>query len=134
MNHRLPARPFGALLALAIGAAASAAWAAPVAFNRDIRPILSDNCFACHGFDAKKRKAGLRLDTPEGAFAANKDGKVAIKPGDPAASDLWVRLNTADADDVMPPPGDSQAAHRRTEGAGEALDRGGGDLPEALGL
>jgi len=104
MKIRLSARPFGALLALGIGAAVSAAWGAPVAFNRDIRPILSDNCFACHGFDAKKRKAGLRLDTQEGAFAVNKEGKVAIKPGDPAASDLWARLNTSDADDVMPPP------------------------------
>jgi mono/diheme cytochrome c family protein len=104
MNRNLPVRPFGALLALAIGAATPAAGAAPVAFNRDIRPILSDNCFACHGFDAEKRKAGLRLDTPEGAFAANKDGKVAIQPGDPDASGLWARLNTTDADDVMPPP------------------------------
>ncbi len=81
-------------------------FAAPgsVQFNRDIRPLLSDNCFACHGFDAKKRKAGLRLDTAEGAFAPNKDGRVAIKPGDLAGSELWKRLQTTDPDDVMPPP------------------------------
>ncbi len=81
-------------------------FAAPgtVQFNRDIRPLLSDNCFACHGFDAKKRKAGLRLDTPEGAFAPNRDGRVAIKPGDLAGSELWKRLQTTDPDDVMPPP------------------------------
>ncbi|MFM7817802.1 MAG: DUF1549 domain-containing protein, partial [Verrucomicrobiota bacterium] len=81
-------------------------FAAPgtVQFNRDIRPLLSDNCFACHGFDAKKRKAGLRLDTPEGAFAPNKEGRVAIKPGDLAGSELWKRLQTTDPDDVMPPP------------------------------
>lgn len=92
--------------------------AAPsVTFNRDIRPILSDNCFACHGFDAKKRKAGLRLDTQEGAFAPNKDGKVAIKPGDPAASDLWARLNTTDVDDVMPPP----ETHKQLTAAQKAL-------------
>lgn len=78
--------------------------AASVQFNRDIRPILSDNCFACHGFDAKKRKAGLRLDVAEGAYAANKEGRVAIKPGDPASSELWKRLQTSDPDDVMPPP------------------------------
>jgi len=73
-------------------------------FNRDIRPILSDNCFACHGFDTKKRKAGLRLDTAEGAFALNKDGKVAIKPGDLQGSEVWHRLNSDDHDEIMPPP------------------------------
>jgi hypothetical protein len=73
-------------------------------FNRDIRPILSDNCFSCHGFDSKKRKAGLRLDVPEGAHTPNKDGLVAFKPGDPAGSEGWKRILTADPDDVMPPP------------------------------
>ena len=72
-------------------------------FNRDIRPILSDNCFACHGFDAKKRKADLRLDTPEGATAIN-DGVQAIKPGDPEGSELIKRLLTKDPEEVMPPP------------------------------
>ena len=73
-------------------------------FNRDIRPILSDHCFACHGTDAKKRKAGLRLDMAEGALKPNKDGLPALKPGDPAGSGLWQRIMTSDADDVMPPP------------------------------
>jgi len=76
----------------------------PVQFNRDVRPILSDQCFSCHGFDAKKRKAGLRLDVAEGAYAANKEGRVAVKPGDLAGSEIWRRLNTTDPDDVMPPP------------------------------
>ncbi len=117
MNHRPSGRPLGLALAVALGSLAPVALAAPVTFNRDIRPILSDNCFACHGFDAKKRKAGLRLDTAEGAYAANKEGKVAIKPGDPAASDLWARLNTADADDVMPPP----ETHKQLTAAQKAL-------------
>jgi len=81
------------------------AWAAgTVQFNRDIRPILSDNCFSCHGFDAKHRKAGLRLDVPEGALTPNKEGLVAIKSGDLAGSELWKRLLTSDPDDLMPPP------------------------------
>ena len=72
-------------------------------FNQDIRPILSDNCFACHGFDAKKRKADLRLDTPEGAYAVI-DGAQAIKPGDLAKSEVWARIISEDEEEVMPPP------------------------------
>ncbi|MDB6071190.1 MAG: hypothetical protein JWL81_2361 [Verrucomicrobiales bacterium] len=75
-----------------------------VTFNRDIRPILSDKCFSCHGFDAKHRKADLRLDTPEGALALAKSGAAAIVPGNVDASELWKRINTTDADDIMPPP------------------------------
>ncbi|MES2708328.1 MAG: PSD1 and planctomycete cytochrome C domain-containing protein [Verrucomicrobiota bacterium] len=78
--------------------------AAPLSFNRDLRPILSDRCFACHGFDPKKREAKLRLDTPEGAFAKNEDGDAAIVPGNPEASLVWQRIVTTDKDDVMPPP------------------------------
>ncbi len=71
-------------------------------FNRDIRPILSNACFACHGFDAKERKAGLRLDTPEGA-TADLGGYAAIVPGDPAKSEAWLRILSNDKDEVMPP-------------------------------
>ena len=80
------------------------ALAADLTFNQDIRPILSDNCFSCHGLDAKKRKAGLRLDVAEGAFTPNKEGRVAIRPGDLKASELWQRLETNDPDSIMPPP------------------------------
>jgi hypothetical protein len=80
-----------------------AAPAAEITFNRDIRPILSENCFACHGFDAKKRKAELRLDVAEGAFAEH-DGIAAIKPKDVEQSELWVRINSDDPNEVMPPP------------------------------
>lgn len=83
---------------------AASALAADLTFNRDIRPILSDNCFSCHGLDAKKRKAGLRLDTADGAFTANKEGRVAIRPGDLKSSELWKRLETQDPDSIMPPP------------------------------
>ena len=87
------------LLALAWSAMADA----KVSFNREIRPILSEQCFSCHGFDAKHRKADLRLDTREGALADN-DGVRAIIPGDPAKSELWKRLLSQDPEEVMPPP------------------------------
>lgn len=80
-----------------------AASAEELSFNRDIRPILSQNCFACHGFDAKQRQADLRLDVAEDALAA-RDGAFAIKPGDPAASEVWKRITSSDPDQIMPPP------------------------------
>ncbi|MDB5390299.1 MAG: hypothetical protein JWM11_5945, partial [Planctomycetaceae bacterium] len=82
---------------------ATAAEDIPLTFNRDIRPILSANCFACHGLDVKQRKGDLRLDTAEGAFA-DHDGKFAIKPGNLEASELVVRILSEDPNLVMPPP------------------------------
>jgi hypothetical protein len=73
-----------------------------VEFNRDIRPILSDACFRCHGPDAKKRKASLRLDTEAGAFADLDDGK-AFVPGKPSHSLAWKRISAADESQQMPP-------------------------------
>lgn len=77
--------------------------AAEISFNRDIRPILSDNCFACHGPDKRARKADRRLDTADGA-TAEIDGVRAIVPGDLAKSDLVARIESHDPDEVMPPP------------------------------
>ena len=92
----MSARPALALLCAAVAASPAAA---PVEFNRDIRPILSDNCFACHGHDASHRKAKLRLDVREAALA-----KEAFVPGKPEASELVKRLFLTDPDEVMPPP------------------------------
>jgi cytochrome c553 len=75
----------------------------PLRFNRDIRPILSDNCFYCHGSDAEHRKAKLRLDTLEGLLEKRDDGPPVV-PGRPEASQLYARLVTDDADELMPPP------------------------------
>jgi hypothetical protein len=74
-----------------------------IAFNRDVRPILSENCFACHGFDPKHREAGLRLDTFEGA-TADRDGSRGIVPGSIDQSEVWRRITSTDPDEVMPPP------------------------------
>ena len=94
-------------LALSLGNSAPAAAQGPEAraidFNRDIRPLLSDNCFACHGPDDQARKAKLRLDTQEGALAPLRDGGRAIVPGKPAESALIERIFTQDAKTHMPP-------------------------------
>ena len=71
-------------------------------FNRDIRPILSDNCFECHGPDKTKRKADLRLDTKESTFAV-QDRSAAVVPGRRSASAMYRRIISADADEHMPP-------------------------------
>ena len=84
-------------------AAAGDAKPRPVNFARDIRPILSDHCFACHGPDDKTRKAGLRLDTKEGAFAKLKDDGLTIVPGKPDESELVFRIESDDPDLHMPP-------------------------------
>ncbi|MBK9312767.1 MAG: DUF1553 domain-containing protein [Acidobacteria bacterium] len=82
--------------------------AGQIDFNREIRPILSDNCFTCHGPDDKQRMAGLRLDTKAGAFI--KAG--VIVPGDSAKSRLIKRVTSKDPNTVMPPP---ESGHKLTE-------------------
>jgi mono/diheme cytochrome c family protein len=91
------------LLAGQVLGAAKEAASSRLDFGRDIRPILSDNCFACHGPDEKARKAKLRLDTREGALATI-DGRAVISPGHAAESELIKRILTHDAEEVMPPP------------------------------
>jgi hypothetical protein len=77
-----------------------------VDFNRDILPILSDQCFQCHGPDAEERQADLRLDTRSGLFR-NKDGIRIVATSNPQTSELLRRIATSDPDELMPPP-DSQ--------------------------
>ena len=88
-------------LAHSMMAAAALAVGQEVSFNRDIRPLLSDRCFHCHGPDAGDRQAGLRLDQADGPEGSHE---FAIEPGSPEDSELWDRITTADPDLVMPPP------------------------------
>ncbi len=99
-------------------AAAQAPAAEPVSFSRDVLPILSDNCFSCHGPDEGHRKADLRLDTREGATA---DAIQAVVPGRPEASELIRRIVSTDEDEVMPPPKSHKA--RLKPGQTELLRR-----------
>lgn len=78
----------------------------PVSFSRDIRPVLSQKCFHCHGPDEEDRQAELRLDEADGAEGAHRvlDGTQAIKPGSLEASEVWRRITSDDEYEVMPPP------------------------------
>ena len=98
-----------------------------LSFNRDIRPILAENCFACHGPDSASRKADLRLDRREVAVKAG-----AIVPGKPDESEMIHRIFAANKDEVMPPRLDPQATHRGPEGKAQGLDRRRGRVPAAL--
>ncbi len=89
------------LAVLWTGSSPLLAASAPIRYNRDIRPIFSDNCFSCHGPDKNKRKAKLRLDTRDGLFAAI-DNVYPVVPGKPEESDVFRRITTHDPDDLMP--------------------------------
>src|SRR5947199_6358926 len=90
-------------LALCSVPAASDSDSAPVAFNRDIRPILSDRCFTCHGPDKSNRKTALHFDTEEGAFIPLNGGRFAVVRGDPGRSEMLRRITSEDKASRMPP-------------------------------
>jgi len=90
-------------LSLILPQAITSGIAEEISFNRDVRPILSANCFSCHGPDKKARKATLRLDTREGALF-DLGGYRAIEPGKPDDSELILRIESDDPEDIMPPP------------------------------
>src|SRR6476620_3527336 len=91
------------VLWVVVGISSTLAAQPQLVYNRDIRPILADKCFACHGFDAAHREASLRLDVAEHAYKAGDSGDIAIKPGAPEASEVWKRITATDADVRMPP-------------------------------
>ncbi len=90
------------------GAGSAAPPARKLDYDRDIRPILSESCFTCHGFDPNKRQAGLRLDLVAGATGKLPSGSIAIVPGNPGASALVARITARD-ESIMPPPGSRHA-------------------------
>lgn len=100
----LSVRTFIAISALWVAPYAVSAVERPLSFNRDVRPILSDSCFNCHGPDKASRKAKLRLDLRDDAIEAG-----AFEPGNPSRSEAISRILSTDADEVMPPPD----AHRQ---------------------
>ena len=109
--HRL--KPLVAFTGAALASAAG--WAAvpgKLEFNRDIRPILSENCLQCHGQDAQRREAKLRLDDRASATREN-DGVAAIRPGRPEESEMIFRILSSDTEEVMPPP----STHKRVSAA-----------------
>ncbi len=126
MRNQLP-QFFSAIFSLAVGRfmasvllsclafAAQGATVSKIEFNRDVRPILSDKCFYCHGPDKNHRKADLRLDIRADAIA----GK-AFVPGKPAESELIARIFTTNEDDLMPPP---EAHKALTAGQKELLKK-----------
>ena len=83
-----------------------------IQYGRDIRPILSDRCFHCHGPDDEARQASLRLDSFESATSFRNDRRP-IVPGDATASPVWQRISSGNPNDQMPPPGSGK--HRLDE-------------------
>lgn len=90
---------------------------ARVEFNRDVRPILSDNCFHCHGPDKRARQAELRLDIRDEATKVAESGATAIVPGKPAESELVRRINSTDPHEQMPPPDSHKTLTQRQKEA-----------------
>ncbi|MCA9160603.1 MAG: hypothetical protein KDA72_19865, partial [Planctomycetales bacterium] len=91
------------LLAMSVMIAGDALAVDPLSFTQDVRPILSQHCFKCHGPDELTREGGLRLDLWESATTPADSGRIAIVPGATAESELARRIR-ADEDELMPPP------------------------------
>ncbi|WP_169977546.1 PSD1 and planctomycete cytochrome C domain-containing protein [Tautonia rosea] len=104
MTSRPRTRCLGLLAVLTTALPASAVADTPIDFARDVRPILSDTCFRCHGPDEADRKGGLRLDLPGGMFEPTPSGGVAVVPGSLDESELHWRITSDDDLDRMPPP------------------------------
>ena len=115
-------------LAVAVATLAPKSWAAEkLQYNRDIRPILNENCFACHGADSAARKADLRLDKRDVAVEMK-----AIVPGKPGESGFVERIFSKKSDEVMPPAKAHKTLTEAQKAPPPALGRRGGRVPAAL--
>src|SRR5437588_11903573 len=103
IDRRHPVRFYLALAWALAGGTWTMGGGPQIDFNRDIRPILAENCYQCHGPDQGKRKAHLRLDTREGIFSS-RQGAPPVIPGKPQESELYRRITTGDANERMPDP------------------------------
>lgn len=122
----------GQLLAfILLALSAKAAAAGRVDYNSQVRPLLSDRCYTCHGPDDKARKKKLRLDTREGMFKELADGRAVVRAGDTNRSELVRRILTADDDDVMP-PADSKLKLSAVERFAPKVGRRGSGFQSAL--
>lgn len=98
-----------------------------ISFDRDVRPILSNHCWKCHGPDAKERKAGLRLDQLDSVTKPAESGKTAVVPNKPADSELVRRILSSDSDEQMPPASENKPLSG-PERRPQALDRTGSNF------
>ena len=104
------------------------------AFNRDIRPILADKCFKCHGPDARQRKGKLRLDNRRDATAPAASGSPAIVPGKLDDSELYRRITSDDPDERMPPPKSGKSLSAAEIARLKTWIEAGGRISRALGV
>ena len=119
------------LLLLEIAASASVVAQEPPSYARDIRPLLADRCWTCHGPDESAREADLRLDRYSEA-TADRDGSAAIVPGDAEGSELIQRITSGDRDTRMPPESTGKALYGRSNCVVATLDRAWGGLRTTL--
>lgn len=103
-------------------------------FAREVRPLLSNRCFKCHGPDEDHQEAGLRLDVREVALAELDSGTRAIVPGHPDDSELIARITSTDPDLVMPPRHTKVTLTEEREEDPRGVDHGRGGIPATLGL
>src|SRR3954470_22593422 len=116
MNHANLATLLAATLACGLAVPAPAAAPGKVDFAREVRPILAESCFECHGPDPKGRKGDLRLDVRDGLFG-DRGGYRLVVPGNVDESELIARITSTEPDEVMPPP------HSRRTVSGAQVDR-----------